>query len=137
LLLQPSFFCTRRPVTLANPDMTPVLVYPIQHTLGWARDPSRSGSGSGSGSGRERGAELGALIGHTRAAILQDVVAGRTTGELAERFGISGAAASYHTAVLRRAGLLLSVRHNKYMLHTITPGGLALLDSPRGAALDV
>ncbi|MGW0846773.1 helix-turn-helix domain-containing protein [Streptomyces sp. NPDC002787] len=120
LLLQPSFFCTRRPVTLADPDMTPVLVYPIQHTLGWAR---RCGDA-------ERSAHLGALIGHTRASILEEVVTGRTTGELAERFGISGASASYHTAVLRRAGLVLSVRRSKYVLHTITPAGLALLDSP-------
>ena len=120
LVLQPSFFCTRRPVMLArpSPDSTPVLVYPIQHTVGrpWA----------GGGPGRD--AELGALLGRTRAAILADVVTGRTTGELAERIGISGAAASQHTAVLRRAGLLLSVRRRKYVLHTITPAGLALLD---------
>jgi len=127
LLLQPSFFCARRPVTLASPQLPPVLVHPIQHTLGWVR-----GRGVA-----ERGAELGALVGRTRAAILEDVVSGRTTGELAERFGISGAAASQHTAVLRRAGLLLSVRHSKSVLHTITPAGLALLDNPLSAPLDV
>ncbi|MGW0705454.1 ArsR/SmtB family transcription factor [Streptomyces sp. NPDC002643] len=127
LLLQPSFFCFRRPVTLASPDLTPILVYPIQHTLGWAR----------AGGGAERGAALGALVGRTRAAILEDIVTGRTTGELAQRFGISGAAASQHTAVLRRAGLLLSVRHRRHVLHTVTPAGLALLRSPSSAALDV
>jgi DNA-binding transcriptional ArsR family regulator len=117
LTLQPSFFCRRRPVMLADlsRDRAPVLVYPIQHTLGWA-------------GGTERGGALSALIGRTRAAILEDVVTGRTTGELAERFGISGAAVSQHTAVLRRAGLLLSVRRSKYVVHTITPAGLALLD---------
>ena len=120
LLLQPSFFCSRRPVTLAVPlpDRTPVLVYPIQHTLGWALVPGATG----------RDAGLGALLGRTRAAILQDVVTGRTTGELAERIGISGAAVSQHTAVLRQAGLLLSVRRSKHVLHTITPAGLVLLD---------
>ncbi|MFI7408396.1 ArsR/SmtB family transcription factor [Streptomyces sp. NPDC049627] len=121
LLLQPSFFCLRRPLTLALADLTPVLVYPIQHTPGWAR----AGGGTVGAGG---GVELGALIGRTRAAILEDVVTGRTTGELAERFGISGAAVSQHTAILRRAGLLLSVRHSKNVLHTITPTGLALLD---------
>ncbi|MFE3163014.1 transcriptional regulator [Streptomyces sp. NPDC059224] len=123
LVLQPSCFCTRRPVTLAfpSPDWTPVLVYPIDHTPGWV---------SG---GSPRAAELGALLGRTRAAILEDVVTGRTTGELAARLGISGAAASQHTAVLRRAGLLLSVRHSKYVVHTITPAGLVLLEAgPRG-----
>ncbi len=123
LLLQPSFFCRRRPVTLAVDEPTPVLVYPIQHTLGWA-----GGGGPAEGCG-----ELGALIGHTRAAILEDVVTGRTTGELAERFGISGAAVSQHTGVLRRAGLLLSVRHRQYVVHTITPAGLALLDGAQAS----
>ncbi|MCL8010979.1 helix-turn-helix transcriptional regulator [Streptomyces sp. AS02] len=123
LLLQPSFFCLRRPVTLAAEDLTPVLVYPIQHTLGWARESG----------GAEAGVELGALIGRTRAAILEDVVTGRTTGELAERFGVSGAAVSQHTAILRRAGLLVSVRRSKNVLHTITPTGLALLEGARAS----
>ncbi|MFJ8537138.1 ArsR/SmtB family transcription factor [Streptomyces sp. NPDC093591] len=125
LLLQPSFFCLRRPLTLALADLTPVLVYPIQHTLGWARESG--------GTGRAGGVELGALIGRTRAAILEDVVTGRTTGELAVRFGISGAAVSQHTAVLRRAGLLLSVRRSKNVVHTITPVGLALLDGAQAS----
>lgn len=118
LLLQPSLFCLRRPVTLAAPDLPPVLVYPIQHSLGWARPPGSPAPGG----------DLGALIGRTRAAILEDVVTGRTTGELADRLGISGAAASQHTAVLRRAGLLLSVRRGRHVLHTITPAGSALLE---------
>ncbi|GAA3908153.1 winged helix-turn-helix domain-containing protein [Streptomyces lacrimifluminis] len=122
LLLQPSFFCHHKPVMLAElrADLTPVLVHPIQHTPGWAGARGAGGAGG-------QGAELGALLGRTRAAILEDVVTGRTTGELARRFGISGAAASQHTAVLRRAGLLLSMRRNKYVVHTITPTGLALL----------
>ncbi|WP_416981300.1 ArsR/SmtB family transcription factor [Streptomyces sp. T028] len=121
LLLQPSFFCLRRPVTLADDTLVPVLVYPIQHTLGWA----------GEAVGTEGGAPLGALIGRTRAAILEDVVVGRTTGELAVRFGVSGAAVSQHTAILRGAGLLVSVRRGRNVLHTITPTGLALLDGAR------
>ncbi|MET9832155.1 transcriptional regulator [Streptomyces sp. NPDC006385] len=125
LLLQPSFFCLRRPLTLAVDEGTPVLVYPIQHTLGWARE---RGGPDGAGTATGGGTELGALIGRTRAAILEDVVTGRTTGELAVRFGISGAAVSQHTAVLRRAGLLVSVRRSKNVLHTITPAGLALIE---------
>ncbi|QQM38671.1 ArsR/SmtB family transcription factor [Streptomyces liliifuscus] len=144
LLLQPSFFCSRRPVTLAAPlpDRTPVLVYPIQHTLGWALMPGATGRGSGpcsgpsAGPGAGPGAGLGALLGRTRAAILQDVVTGRTTGELAERIGISGAAVSQHTAVLRQAGLLLSVRRSKHVLHTITPAGLVLLDGAQHTPFD-
>ncbi|MFF9350946.1 ArsR/SmtB family transcription factor [Streptomyces sp. NPDC014734] len=113
LLLQPSFFCVRTPVTLASDEAAPVLVYPIQHTPGWARE-------------RESG--LGSLIGSTRAAILEGAVTGSTTGELACRLGISAAAVSQHTAILRGAGLVLSVRRGKYVLHTTTSAGLALLD---------
>jgi DNA-binding transcriptional ArsR family regulator len=129
LLLQPSFFCSRSPVMLAapSPDLTPVLVYPIQHTIDWA----------GPRSATERESGLGVLLGRTRAAILEDVVTGRTTGELARRFAISGAAVSQHTAVLRRAGLLLSVRHSRHVLHSITPTGLALLGRPLNAPFDV
>ncbi|MFJ3895444.1 ArsR/SmtB family transcription factor [Streptomyces sp. NPDC090083] len=125
VVLQPSFFCTRRPITLACPaaDWTPVLVYPIEHTPDWMSSGSRHGT------------ELGALLGRTRAAILEDVITGRTTGELAARFGISGAAASQHTAVLRRAGLLLSVRRSKYVLHTITQVGIALLEARLGPSV--
>ncbi|MFI1353347.1 ArsR/SmtB family transcription factor [Streptomyces sp. NPDC020898] len=119
LVLQPGFFCSRRPVMVASPspERTPVLVYPVQHTPGWARGRSAT----------DRGTELGVLLGRTRAAILADVLTGRTTGELARRNGVSGAAASQHTAVLRRAGLVLSVRRSRYVLHTITPAGAALL----------
>ncbi|MFJ6087855.1 ArsR/SmtB family transcription factor [Streptomyces sp. NPDC092369] len=115
LVLQPSYFCVRRPTTLVDADRTPVLAYPLHHVLG-APD---SGAGDGS---------LSALIGRTRAAVLGAVVSGRTTGELAQQLGISGPAVSQHTSVLREAGLLLSIRHSKIMLHTITPAGLALLE---------
>ncbi|MET8977341.1 helix-turn-helix domain-containing protein [Streptomyces sp. NPDC004539] len=123
LLLQPSFFCVRRPVMLADPDLPPVLVHPVQHTPGWAR--------------RARGlpehhTPLAALIGRTRAALLTEAATGRTTGELARRLRISDPAASYHTAVLRRAGLVLSIRHGKTVVHTITPAGLALLHGSVG-----
>lgn len=118
LLLQPSLFCLRRPVTVAAPELPPVLVYPIQPALGWVRPPGRPASGGG----------LAALVGRTRAAILEETVTGRTTGELAQRLSISGAAASQHTAVLRRAGLLLSVRRGRHVVHTITPAGRTLLE---------
>ncbi|MFI9761109.1 transcriptional regulator [Streptomyces sp. NPDC051963] len=126
LLLQPSFFCHRRPVTLADPDLAPILVYPIQHSLSWAREPGT----------HPRPTDLGALIGHTRAAILEDVVTGRTTGELAARFGVTAATVTHHTTVLRRAGFLLSVRHGRHTLHTITSAGLTLLHVPQSAKLE-
>ena len=52
VVLQPSFFCTRTPITLAFPaaDWTPVLVYPVEHTPHWVSSGSRQGT------------ELGALL---------------------------------------------------------------------------
>ncbi|AUH43156.1 ArsR/SmtB family transcription factor [Streptomyces sp. CMB-StM0423] len=125
LLLQPGFFCLRTPVMLASPGARPVLVYPIQHTPDWL--PPRTAP---------PGTALDALIGRTRAAILEDVASGRTTGELARRLGVTEAAASYHTAVLRRAGLLLSIRRGRHVLHTLTHPGAVLLESPAGNPAD-
>ena len=109
--------------------MTPVLVYPIQHTLGWARVrlPRHLGARQRTGSAHRPHPGRRAGRGHD----------GRTTGELAERLSTSAQDVSYHTAVLRRAGLLTSVRRSKNMLHTITPAGRTLLGGPQGAPLDV
>ncbi|WP_158834740.1 ArsR/SmtB family transcription factor [Streptomyces sp. NRRL S-350] len=72
---------------------------------------------------------LGALVGHTRAAALQALTDSCTTGELAERLGISLAGASKHAAVLRRAGLITTARNRNTALHTLTTLGMALLQS--------
>ncbi|MEV0196778.1 helix-turn-helix domain-containing protein [Nonomuraea sp. NPDC050691] len=53
-----------------------------------------------------------------------------TTGALARRLGISSAAVSQHTAVLREAGLITTRRHHGNVLHNPTQTGLALLDRP-------
>ncbi|MFI9462127.1 ArsR/SmtB family transcription factor [Streptomyces xiamenensis] len=126
LVLQPSFFCVRRPITLVESEGTPVLVHPIQHTLGWA-----DGESAG-----PRSTALSALIGRTRAALLEELEHCRSTGELARLLSVSEAAVSQHTGVLRAAGLLSSVRHGRSVLHAITPAGLALLASPRGAPVN-
>lgn len=70
---------------------------------------------------------LGALIGHSRAAALEALAEGCTTGELSRRLGLSLAGASKHATVLRRAGLITTFRHRNTALHVTTPLGLALL----------
>ncbi|MFC9257864.1 ArsR/SmtB family transcription factor [Amycolatopsis thailandensis] len=50
-----------------------------------------------------------------------------SSGELADRLGISAAAVSRHTTVLRDAGLITSRRHRAVVLHNLTPVGSALL----------
>ncbi|MFI0728084.1 ArsR/SmtB family transcription factor [Streptomyces sp. NPDC021225] len=137
LLLQPSFFCRRTPVTLYDPHLRPVLVYPVEHTPG-AVPPSpparpvaapRPAPVPGTGPGAAQ--SLSKLVGQTRSAVLQGVGGGCTTSELARRVGVSIASASQHASVLRDAGLLLTLRQGSAVLHTLTPLGAALL---RGGA---
>lgn len=109
LELIPSYFCDEVPITLKDPALPPVLVYPVARAVG------------------DAGASLAALLGNTRAVILQTVTAGRTTSELAQELGISAANASYHVGVLRNAGLLSTQRHGANGFHRLTRLGAALL----------
>ncbi|MFC6019401.1 ArsR/SmtB family transcription factor [Plantactinospora solaniradicis] len=128
LLLVPSFFCARIPVTLVDPELPPVLVYPVDRLGGLTPAPGE-GAGPVAAVGQGGGqAALAALIGRTRARVLEVVGDGCSTGEVARRLHISPAAASQHTSVLRNAGLLVSHRDRNTVLHTLTPLGRAMLD---------
>lgn len=118
LTLQPAFFCWRAPISLADPDLAPVLVYPVPHRMSWMRPP---GSGA-----HERA--LGALLGRTRAAALAALTYGATTSDLARQIGVSAPSASEHASVLRDAGLIGSRRERNSVWHTLTPLGRAVLD---------
>jgi hypothetical protein len=76
---------------------------------------------------RPGGAALAALVGRNRAAVLRTVADGCTTTELADRVGISVAAASQHASVLRDAGLIATRRQGSAVLHVLTPLGAELL----------
>ena len=117
LLLQPSFFCRGTPVVYRDPQLMPVLVYPVTHP--------------GAPVFAEPGPWLGRLLGHTRSAVLGAIGNGCTTSELARRAGVSMASASQHACVLREAGLVRTLRHGSSVLHTLTPLGGSLL---RGGA---
>lgn len=119
LLLLPSYFCRRTPVTFHNPDLTPVLVYPVEHQAPRLTPPAPP----------ER--SLGRLVGQTRSEILQGIGVGCTTSELARRVDVSLASASQHATVLRDAGLLHTLRQGNAVLHTLTPLGAALLRGSR------
>lgn len=117
LLLVPSYFCCDRPVTLADGELPPVLVYPVTHLGSMLPKP------------RDRhDSSLSALLGKTRATVLHTLGTGASTGELARRAGIAPASASEHARVLREAGLISSHRETTMMLHTLTPLGKQLLD---------
>jgi Helix-turn-helix domain len=60
-------------------------------------------------------------------AQLSAIAQGCTTTELADRVGISLAAASQHASVLRDAGLITTRRQGSAVLHVLTPLGAELL----------
>ncbi|WP_128376411.1 ArsR/SmtB family transcription factor [Streptomyces cavernae] len=92
LLLVPSVFCWRTPVTLVDAELRPVLVYPIAPGPDWWSDlDDRSPKA------------LARLLGPSRAAALRVVEDGCTSGELARRIGVTAPTASQHAAVLREA----------------------------------
>jgi DNA-binding transcriptional ArsR family regulator len=119
LLLIPSVFSRRNPITLADPGLPPVLVYPVRRgPCWWAPQGERPMTGRST---------LGSLLGRGRAAVLRAVEGGRTTSELARRTGVTPATASEHARILRDAGLLVSVRDRDTVPHTPTPLGTDLL----------
>jgi DNA-binding transcriptional ArsR family regulator len=118
LVLVPSYFCWQYPVTLLEPSLPPVLVYPVER-------PELPLAGPGPGNP----AALAALLGATRAQVLGAVGDGRSTSDLARRTGVSVASASQHLTVLRNAGLVVSRRDRNMVLHTLTPLGQAMLEA--------
>jgi DNA-binding transcriptional ArsR family regulator len=120
LVLIPSPFCWRKPVTLADSDLPPVLVYPAVTSPDWSRTAGEHA--------------LAALIGHTRATALEVICTsgGTTTGQLARMIGVAVATASEHAKVLRDAGLATSIRNGNSMVHVSTPLGRALLNPSGG-----
>ncbi|AJC55491.1 winged helix-turn-helix domain-containing protein [Streptomyces sp. 769] len=122
LVLAPSLFLAGRPPTLLGDgdDACQVtLVYPTPAHSDWAEtlwEPKECADHA-----------LHALVGRTRAAVLESLTRSRTTTEVGESVGISSAAASQHTSVLRAAGLITTVRTFNKVQHTLTPLGGALL----------
>jgi DNA-binding transcriptional ArsR family regulator len=112
----PSYFCSRVPVSLADPELPPVLVYPIAQQFTWRPLVRPSGS-------------LDKLVGPTRAAVLRAIGTGATTTQLARRLEASLASVSRHAGVLRDAGLVRSDRDGAAVLHSLTSLGTALRDA--------
>jgi DNA-binding transcriptional ArsR family regulator len=119
LRLQPSYFCWKAPTKLADGELPPVLVFPIKQANGLTHK-ERSGVDT-----QER---LAALVGRTRATVLALTVGGSTTTQLARSCDITLATASHQTAVLRDAGLIVSQRQGKSVIHQATTLGHALLE---------
>jgi DNA-binding transcriptional ArsR family regulator len=114
LLLVPSYFKRpEKPMVLADPALTPVLIYSVSADVRAVTERRFHG--------------LAALIGRTRAAVLELVADGGTTTGMASRLGISAAAVSQHLSVLREGGLVVSVRSGNLVHHGLTALGRTLL----------
>ncbi|WP_329368178.1 winged helix-turn-helix domain-containing protein [Streptomyces sp. NBC_00669] len=126
LALVPSFFCDTPQMFRPTEGGEAVLIHPVPLE---SSDVARVLAPPPSA----RRSALAALLGHTRAAVLEAVDDGTTTGELARRLAISASSASKHATVLREAGLLTSRREREHVWHTLTPAAVHLLNSVPGA----
>ncbi|MEV6058157.1 DUF5937 family protein [Streptomyces sp. NPDC052107] len=115
--LVPSVFCWRTVVTLIDPGLPPVVVYPVERTAEWWRPHARH-------PGQDT---LQSLLGTTRAAVLRVAADGPLAGEVAQRIGLSLAATSYHLKALREARLISCSRRGTSTLLFLTPLGVDLL----------
>jgi DNA-binding transcriptional ArsR family regulator len=127
LVLVPSVFCRRITIYigLADPDGPAVMFYPALRDL---TDAYRLWSRTQPESTRKA---LAALLGATRASALEAIGHGCTTSGLADQLGVSPPTASYHIAVLRDAGLVITRRRGSTVVHTASPLGTALLNGEK------
>jgi DNA-binding transcriptional ArsR family regulator len=114
ITLLPAMLWTGRAMIGDHPDGSTVIVYPALTPLPLidvgAADP------------------VSELLGHTRAAVLRLTCHDHTTTELASELGVSAATVSGHTKTLREAGLIVTSRAGKAVLHSLTPLGGRLLE---------
>jgi len=122
IALMPSVFVGQSPMLHTNPSDPTAAPWLILPTTCGRIEQSQLWSNS-----RPRGAALAALVGRNRAAVLRTIADGCSTTELADRVGISLAAASQHASVLRDAGLITTHRQGSAVLHVLTPLGTELL----------
>lgn len=114
--LVPSFFCHTAPIAIADPDLPPVVVYPVRH-----HPPAPPGTVAGPPPW------LTALLGTARARVLDALTVTGTTGAVAARLGMPASTVSGHLTVLRAAGLIHSERAGPHVRHRLTGRGRHLL----------
>jgi hypothetical protein len=114
LLLIPSAFATR-PATIDLPPWQMTVIYPARGIATLWEDGSRATDG------------LAKLLGATRAAVLADLGAPRSTTDLARRLSVSPGNASHHLKALTGAGLATSERSGREVLYVRTPLGDGLV----------
>lgn len=116
LLLVPSAFSWIGPATIDEAPWQPTLIYPARGVaMLWEE-------------GRERTPQaLAAVVGDTRAALLAELDAPRSTTDVARLLRITPGGASQHIGALREAGLLTGRRVGRSVLYVRTPLADALV----------
>lgn len=122
LVLQPTFHWTGHPLVADLPDGPLFLTYPTGPGLPLAPDTAGGAHGA-----------LARMLGRTRLDILLLLAEEHTTSGLARRLGVSNATASAHTAALRGAGWITTVRAGRAVLHQRTGLGSLLVQRRSGA----
>ncbi|MFI1359210.1 ArsR/SmtB family transcription factor [Streptomyces sp. NPDC020898] len=127
LTIIPSFFChDGHPITLALPELPPVLVYSVARKPLWIPEPVTGTTDAHIATGTSGGSGLDVLLGATRAAVLHCLATSHSTTTLAARLRISTTAASRHAAALRAAGLVATERRGASVRHSRTSLGTTL-----------
>jgi DNA-binding transcriptional ArsR family regulator len=116
LLLVPSAFSWLGPATLTEKPWQPTLLYPARGiaTL-WDAGARRTPEA------------LAGVIGQSRAALLAELDAPRSTTDVARLVGITPGGASQHLGALRDAGLVAGRREGRVVLYVRTPLADALV----------
>ncbi len=117
LLLVPSAFAASHPFVIDRAPWQPTLSYPARGIATLWEQPTATPEG------------LARLLGSSRAAMLADLAAPRSTIELAARLSLSPATASHHLTALRDGGLVTSRREGRSVIYTRTPLGDALAET--------
>lgn len=117
LHLVPSFFGVLHPISLADPQLQPVLVYPVHRDDRWRPGETRGFAVDA----------LGELMGETRARLLRLLDGELTTTALADLARTSPSTVSRHTAALRHSGLVTTRRLGGSVRHKRTALGSALV----------
>ncbi len=115
LLLMPAAFSGVRPFVIDRAPWQPTLIYPARGIATLWADAAPAPDG------------LARLLGATRATVLADLAAPRSTTEVAKRLHISPANASHHLTALRDAGLLTGRRAGRAVLYVRTALGDTLI----------
>ena len=115
LILSPSVFAWPYTWTETRPARAGIVRYPARGIATvWESRPAAPDA-------------VAALIGRTRAELLELLGAPGTTGDLAGRLGITAGAVSQHLNVLRAAGLVVTRRDGRAVIHLRTMRGDALV----------